>query len=452
MTTDQAARRLLEGAEGVRYWNRRVENGKQLPSLAGVDLSKADLRGVDFSGVDLSNAVLDYARLGSAKLVDAKFQGARLRDADLRDVLATQADFSDVDLTNAHCSGGNFSRSKFVGSNLCKARFDSTKFLDADLTRANVSGANFANSELRGATLLNAFGESCSMARADVCEADFVDTRLENSNLERIIADEKTTFSGASFAMSQLTRGALRRCDLSGVNFYRANLLGADLSGADVQGATFTEATIGEADFTKAVGAQSAIGLETTKGSRNAVYFDKCVRDWFDRLADWERIRVVGNLKLFGVSYTLVLFLLSFFFVVGRYNEKVELMQGWADEVQAADSSVSERILAIQVHEKLSIFHVSKSSIVLLAATLILVVGSIVYTLGCPDEIKDFTRAQWCYQLDQSLVHYWAYAWKRRNARIACAILYVIGGLSFLVLVGIKFFHALSYIWQYIDA
>jgi hypothetical protein len=57
-------------------------------------------------------------------------------------------------------------------------------------------------------------------------------------------------------------------------------------------------------------GTYRAYGLETTRfrsdsgAGTDALYFESCVRCWPERLVDWERLRVVGRLPLFGPSYS----------------------------------------------------------------------------------------------------------------------------------------------------
>ena len=62
--------------------------------------------------------------------------------------------------------------------------------------------------------------------------------------------------------------------------------------------------------------------------------------------------------------------------------------------------------------------------------------GSTLYTFFCPSRIKEFSHDQWCDQLGRSLLHYWAFAWKHRYIRLACAACYVLGGAIALWVIG----------------
>jgi hypothetical protein len=54
-------------------------------------------------------------------------------------------------------------------------------------------------------------------------------------------------------------------------------------------------------------------------------------------------------------------------------------------------------------------------------STILLAVGSTLYTFFCPSRIKEFSCDQWCDQLGHSLLHYWPLAWKHRYIRLTCA-------------------------------
>jgi hypothetical protein len=85
-----------------------------------------------------------------------------------------------------------------------------------------------------------------------------------------------------------------------------------------------------------------------------------------------------------------------------------------------------------------------------LASTVILVVASMIFAALCPPQIKDFTETQWLYANKRSLVHYWPLAWTWPKMRATCGVLYVGGGLAFLLLSIWKLGEASYYAWQYL--
>ncbi len=109
------------------------------------------------------------------------------------------------------------------------------------------------------------------------------------------------------------------------------NGLGASFSGKDgtvsnslgvanISGTSFKEANLSLANLDGVRGAVKASGLETTIVTPDAKYFNKCERPWLERKVDWEQIRKVGNMQLFTVSYTLFLFVLTYFSAIGYFK------------------------------------------------------------------------------------------------------------------------------------
>ena len=84
MNRDEALRLLRGGEDGVREWNRLVEDGESPPDLQDAFLINADLRGIDLRGALLVGASLRQADLRCANLSGAQLNGADLRGADLR--------------------------------------------------------------------------------------------------------------------------------------------------------------------------------------------------------------------------------------------------------------------------------------------------------------------------------------------------------------------------------
>ena len=120
---------------------------------------------------------------------------------------------------------------------------------------------------------------------------NFERAKLEGANLEQVQggADMRNQpmglvrlvlagarLKGARLAQADLSRADLsyadlREADLSGVNFTRARLVGADLTGATLTNATLDGAEIHDAIFTRAVGAETLRGLDTTEGRDSAI-------------------------------------------------------------------------------------------------------------------------------------------------------------------------------------
>ena len=60
-------------------------------------------------------------------------------------------------------------------------------------------------------------------------------------------------------------------------------------------------------------------------------YFDSAVLSHWDWL-DWEKVRIAGRLPLFAASYSVLIAIPLFFYVLEIYNDKVGLIRGWAKQ------------------------------------------------------------------------------------------------------------------------
>jgi Pentapeptide repeats (8 copies) len=250
---------------------------------------------------------------------------------------------------------------------------------------------------------------------------------------------------------AHLTNADLRRADLWGVDLRQANMHGtylieANLGGAHLERANLCEASLREANLGGANlegvrGAEHAYLLETVRLiDDDASYFEFCYRPWPEWWFDWERLRIAGRLPLFGISYTALILIPIVFYGLALYNDKIELVRAWAEQVIALPDHPWHR-LAPLVLERLHPRPIPSLSLVLLVSTILLAAASTLYTWRCPSRIKEFSRDQWCDQLGRSLLHYWPLAWKERCVRLICAACYAIGGAGALWVLGTK-------VWQ----
>ncbi|MBV8382055.1 MAG: toll/interleukin-1 receptor domain-containing protein [Planctomycetaceae bacterium] len=120
MDRDEVLRGLLKrGPEGVAEWNRRRQEGEEIPDLVGVRLDRARLDGARLSGVSLVGARLVGARLDGVGLDRARLDGARLDGASL----------VSASLVSASLVGASL-----VGASLDGATCRGTVFADVDLS------------------------------------------------------------------------------------------------------------------------------------------------------------------------------------------------------------------------------------------------------------------------------------------------------------------------------
>jgi hypothetical protein len=269
-----------------------------------------------------------------------------------------------------------------------------------------------------------------------------------------------------------------QRLELNNANLSEVNLTEADLRRADLTEATLHGANLHGANLTNVRGAYRAYGLETTRFTfirhksaktdiasgqpslettptdsssnyvNDAFYFETCIRLRPERWLDWEHLRVVGRLPLFGASYTALILIPIIFYGLALYNDQVELVRAWSEQVMAQPDHLLHR-LALLVLERFHPRPIPRQSFLLLFSTVLLATGATLYTFFCPSRVKEFSRDQWCDQIGRSLLHYWPLAWKHRQIRLLCAMCYALGGTGALWVLGSKVWNAARFILKY---
>ena len=193
-------------------------------------------------------------------------------------------------------------------------------------------------------------------------------------------------------------------------------------------------------------GAGRALHLETVLlGDGEPRYFDTCERRFTERWLDWEHLRTVGRLPLFGASYTVLILIPIIFYGLAIYNNKVDLVRTWAEQIASIPHHPMKEIATVVIDR----FHrqpIPSLSFSLLISTLLLAAASTLYTFFCPPIVKDFSYGQWVYQLNRPLLHYWALTWKWRWIRLICAACYLFGGLGALGVLATKVLNAAWFI------
>jgi hypothetical protein len=338
-----------------------------------------------------------------------------------------------------------------------------------DLLEADLSGANLFKANLRSADLNRANLSKATLRQADLCEADLCEADLSGADL--FGAD----LSATDLSDADLSRTLLRYADLS-----HALLLGANIDHAD-----FKEANLYNTVLESVRGAYYASSLETVQftptapsnirarlqpqrliapnvvlgsHSHDAFGFEKCQRSWPEYCLDWEYLRVVGRLPLFGASYFALILIPIVFYGLALYNDQVELVRAWAEDIRTwAELTSAIPIRLANLLERLTdlaLWHlhprpIPQLSFVLLVSTFFLAMGSTCYTFACPSRVKEFSRDQWCDQLGRSLLHYWPLAWKHRYIRLICIACYALGGAGALWVLGTKLWRVLLFICKY---
>ena len=342
-------------------------------------------------------------------------------------------DLSHADLRNAQLGNIYLVEANLENAQLCGANLKGATLQNADLRGANLEGAILSYALLGGTKLAGAYLRSCDLNSANLMEADFRDAVLY----------------GASLQEATMEKVILENTDLRRANVTLANLRNADLTEANIEGANFLEADMSEANFRGVMGIKHARYLETARLRGGDVkYVETCERKWPEYWCDWERLRTMGRLPLFGASYTVLILIPIFYYGLAFYNEKIGVLREWANANLSTENQPL-RVIAELVRNRVHEQPIPELSLILLVSTLLLALASTIFALGCPPIIKDFSRSQWCYGLNRSLLHYWAYAWKWRWARLICGVCFVLGGIGALVVIGTKVWNAGCFILRH---
>jgi uncharacterized protein YjbI with pentapeptide repeats len=423
---------LLRG--GIDQFNRsRTALPQEVIDLTGANLEEINMQ---YAGVNFSNANMQSAILNNRVFQTADFSGADLANAQLKSANLSNANLQDADLSNADCTSCNLS-----GANLTGVKVTS---------KTNFSAANFGGAAINSDILRKAKITGASLNGIDLRDMDFTDSscefgrlNLQNSNLQR------ANFSGAklvewAFDNSQLQGANFRGADLSRAGLHAANLTNADLTGAvlrrtslrntildraNIADADFFEATLTEASASDMKGAYSARNLLSTKVDSELLYFSDIERSWPERWLDWERIRIVGRLPVFGASYAALATIPFYIYALGIYNEKISAIRAWLEHASEDTNGISKSTAAA-VLAHLHGEPIPDRFLVLFISTICLAIAATIYALACPSPVKEFTRDRWCDELGKPLIHYWPEAWKRRHLRLPCAALYAVGGIG----------------------
>jgi hypothetical protein len=311
-----------------------------------------------------------------------------------------------------------------------------------DLHQADLQGAPLRGAKLQGANLQDANLQHANLQHAHMQGAHLQRAHLQHADLQH----------------ASLFHADLSHANLSHANLSHAILQCADLYETNLQGTSLYEANVYSASLRNIQKAHKAYFLETVQFRRiygmsgqqlpDAFYFETCELPLPERWLDWERLRVVGRLPLFGASYTALILIPVLFYGLALYNDQITLVRAWAEQVMAQPEHLLHRLASL-VLARLHARPIPQQSLLLLVSTVLLAIGATLYTFFCPSRVKEFSRDQWCDQLGHSLLHYWPLAWRYRYVRLLCAACYALGGAGALWVIGTKVWRVLLFILKY---
>jgi hypothetical protein len=158
-----------------------------------------------------------------------------------------------------------------------------------------------------------------------------------------------------------------------------------------------------------------------------------------DKWASWDRLRTFGRLPLFGTSFSVLIVIPSLFWLLAEYNRQIDRIQR---AVVAVPVPEHIKTLVSSLHP----IQVPSLSLWILISTLLLAIASTLFTTFCPSRIKEYSPAQWEYQLRESMLPYLVDSWSNPLARIVAAPCYLLGAVGTVIILAIKLFNAGKFI------
>ncbi|QDV63056.1 pentapeptide repeat-containing protein [Crateriforma conspicua] len=251
-----------------------------------------------------------------------------------------------------------------------------------------------------------------------------------------------------------LSRLQFDRCNLHEINadgsllrdtsFFKSHVRHSSFRNAVLDGLVMQRSSCGYNDLTETVFKASTglvdtedIGTTRIEFHRDARVMPSLERDrsFFKKLIRWENLASLCRIRFFSVSYTVLLYYIARAYLTRGYNSFANVVQAWgADILKSQDSSWAIKAvaeLAIKVSQPIEGDVWSAGFFV---AALSLVFGNSLFWFFCPDEIKEFTRAQWKYSAGRSEIAYAGLSRTFPCLRLLIGLFLFAGGVPFLLI------------------
>jgi uncharacterized protein YjbI with pentapeptide repeats len=338
-----------------------------------------------FVGHSLAGKNLINAKLRRCTMDACNAAGLFAAGADLAGIHAFGADFTGAHLDQANLESCHFQTAKLAGVHLQESKCGSGKFQEAQLCRCNAQKAKFTSTHLEGAN-----------------------------------------FAGAN---------------LRGAHFQHAQAAKAIFRGADIRDADLHGMNVDEADLRNCRGLWGPRRAHTS-GVLNA---DRAVYSTRGDVVTWELIRIIGALRLFGVSYVAFVAMVAWAFSVRWWNSAIHRFR-----VPPTEGEVPAWMTWLAT--RAPVVHIPESMGLQLAALFLLALGAGIFAAWCPDPIKEASRTRWVRELQQPEIEYLSASYSRPGGRYAAAVFFGLGGLYTALNLLVRGIEALVFIFTGISA
>lgn len=364
---------LLRFEEAVRgddrpdrfaWWNECLE---QLHNReVRLDLRSSQMTGLNFDHLSLRHADLSHCEIRSATAHDAVLIGCRLHRLSM--------------------NGVRGDRTQFGLSQVDRALLINCQFTHASFVRIKEGYVSFHDCTLR--------------------HCDFGSAALNNSILK------DTSFRGSKLHLAHITQLVLERADLSNVD----GLFGPNraFASSDINYRIqdhHTESARFHRPWIVCNDARGMAGWVVDILERHA--------------ANWEFLRAIGQLRLFGVSYLAVIAITSYTLLARWHNTRVvsSAHKAAARARQTGEDDMWATLLGSLPHLPTPA-HLGYQ----LAATALLAIAATIYAWRCPNEVREATEVGWTRRMGQPLWEYRSAKWSRALARYLCLLCFLAGG------------------------
>jgi|GEM_PF-3972223 uncharacterized protein YjbI with pentapeptide repeats len=412
---------------GVDSWNKwRSGDTNIRPVLCGYSFTDLDIR--DLTGLNLSQADLRNCNFG-----DISFRGANFKNADLRG----------AEMLNANWEGAIFDYANMQGQTLVKMKFQNCSFENTNLTGACLKDSSFIRAKFPGAIFTDACLERADFRGSILQNSKLIRTNLKEAKLDPSPPDDSNpNFQITDLRSASLSEAQLHQCSLYKVNAWQVNFFAADLKGANL-----TEATLTNAKF-------EGTKIDYKTNLRNIRFSDHAAMDDFsemiipgrwDRYISWSKLSFIMRIPLFGVSWSILIGLVTGINVVTWINQRVEANQNI--ELLAISCLKSTPISEYIPHSIVLLrpIPIPHSIPMLLIGILFLAFGSAFYKFGCPDRIQEETETHWVESLNLPRLQYMEKNYSRRIYQGLTCLFFTIGASISIFLFAKKLLPALFY-------
>lgn len=393
---------------GVNFRNYSFTHGAL---VKGLDFSKAKIHGVPFKdGAEVRDCLFTSAVFSSLRLENIQFKECAFDNAVFHDVEFHSVSF---DLKDASCLGKSFKDCKFFNCTLNGVSFNGVSFetvvfekshlAEATFDRASLLGVRFSESDLSKVSFAEAgFKQSyfdgvyfkCADGVISPCEAvDFSGTTFEattfnQSKFLKPVFSDATFNANVSFG-SSLIKGAtfsnldcekvdfdgvdFRKSDLSGTGFFRCTFKSADFFEGNLRGTRFVECSLAGTKWKHAQIDHATQIIHPLFEGHDAL-LDRSESIVFPRVfkfIDWHWISIIGNLPMFGISWSALAFIIFYINAIHMLNDSKFI------DVIDYPIPVPDQIVLI------------------LVINVMLVIGSSIYKYRAPPRIQKFSEIEW---------------------------------------------------------